>query len=582
MMRKTMASCRTYSLTYLLARIAACFVVFILTSSLSPQLLALAVAKITVKTIPAEIYENESFNLIFQTIDSVDGAPDFSPLEQNFTITQKTQRNNFTMFSGDFGRSDNWTVELIPDKAGSITIPAIAFGKDRSPSIVVTVKPRDKHQNPSEREFISELEVDNNTVFVHSQIIVTQRMLSTRRTARPSFSDLTFSGVAIMQEKLDDGHSFDIERNGTTYHVIEVKTAVHPLQAGELKINSSVAVAQVAASGDGSINPLINNAITKNASSAPVSIQINPTPAAYKQQNWLPAKEVRLQEVWPVTNTEFKVGEPITRIFSIYVDGQRYSQLPQLSLVAVDDLKRYPDKPINRNTISASGITSTRKIRLVLIPTRVGSYMLPAVELPWWNTLSNSMQVATIPPRSFSVTDNISKSAFGKTIKKETTEIDTDKMDTTAGVTKSDDARFYLWLSIFLAMGWVSTILLWADINRARKKQKLATYQAQPKDLYQAGKNLKKACDNAQALACQHALLAWGRIIFNDNSITNLGTLGHRVDGVLQVEIKKLEMALYSPNDSDWDADKIWQHSLKVDHRRPTSKTSDKLEPMYH
>ena len=563
-------------------RLLTCFMACLLVSSLSPQVLALAVAKITVKTIPAEIYENESFNLIFQTIDSVDGTPDFSPLEQDFTITQQTQRNDFKMFSGDFGRSDNWIVELIPDKAGSITIPAIAFGKDRSPSIVITVKPRYKNKKPSEREFISELDVDSSSVFVRSQIIVTQRMLSTRRTARPRFSDLNFAGVAIMQEKLDDGHSFDVERNGKTYHVIEVKTAIHPLQAGELKIDPSVAVAQVAAGGDGNINPLINNAITKNASSAPVSIQINSIPAAFQQQNWLPAKEVRLQEDWPATNTAFKAGEPITRIFSIYVDGQRYSQLPKLSLARVDNLKRYPDKAVNRNTISASGITSTRKVRLVLIPTKAGTYELPAVELPWWNTQSDSMQVATIPPRGFRVDGSVSKATSSSTTKKKPLATNSENMNTTASTTKSDDSRFYLWISIFLAMGWVSTILLWADIKRARKKQRLAIRQAPPKDLYQAGKNLKKACDNAQALACEHALLDWGRIIFNDNSITNLGTLGHRVDGVLQVEIKKLEIALYSPNDSNWDADKIWQHSLKVDHRRPTTKNSDKLEPMYY
>ncbi|MBL4711932.1 MAG: BatD family protein [Gammaproteobacteria bacterium] len=558
---------------------SAFYTILWLTCSISPPALALATAIIQVNTIPEELYENEPFNLIFQTIDIVDGAPDFSPLEKDFTITTTTQRNDFDMFTGKFARNDNWVVELIPDKAGRFIIPEIAFGRDRSPSISLIIKPQSKQLNAAKRNFISELEASHTTVFVGSQIIITQRMLSTRKTARPSFSELKKSGVNVMQEKLDDGKPYDIKRGDKTYHVLEIKHAIYPQQTGQLYIEPSVAVAQVAASGDGSINPLMNNAITKNASSAPIEIKINPIPESFNQKNWLPAKEVRLQEEWTESGTTFNVGEPITRSYSVYVDGLGFAQLPALAIGTVENLKRYPDKPVSRNKISSSGISSSVKTRVVLIPTQPGTFTLPSIEIPWWNTVTNERVVSSIPPRRITVigagTENTATAPAG------TTKPASSENMVSTKPRRSENERLYLWLSIFFGMGWGSTILLWADINRSRKKRLIIPPSKEPATLYQAGKTLMKACSTAQATACERALIAWGKIIFHDNTLTSLGALKQRVEDPLQSEIGKLEIELYSANTSGWNADEIWRTSLLIDVNPQAQKILSDLEPMY-
>lgn len=546
--------------------------------SVSPQAFALATAIIQVHTIPAELYENEPFNLIFQTIDSVDGAPDFSPLEKDFTITNTTQRNDFDIFTGKFARNDNWVVELIPDKAGRFHIPEIAFGNDHSPGITIIIQPRNQLKNPGQQTFISELDVSHSKAFVRSQIIVTQRMLSTRRTARPSFSELKISGVNVMLEKLGEGKAFDIERNDTTYHVIEINHAIYPQQAGQLLIEASVAVAQVAANGDGSINPFMNNAITKNASSEPIKIQIDAIPTIFNQNNWLPAKEVRLLEKWTETNTTFNVGEPLTRSYSIFVDGQGFAQLPKLAITTVENLKRYPDKPVRRNNVSSTGISSTVKTRVVLIPTQPGVYTLPTIEIPWWNTTTNERMVSSIPTRRITITGT----ATVKTAATGSNQTATSDNTMYTKPRRSDNERLYLWLSILFGMGWASTILLWADINRSRKRRLVNQEVTKtPSTLYQAGKNLMKACSTAQASACEKALIVWGQIIFNDNKITNLGALKLRVEEPLRSEISKLEAELYSANTSDWRADEIWRTSLLVDTNLQTPEVTTDIEPMY-
>ncbi len=94
---------------------------------------------------------NESFQLILQTEDTPDGQPDFSPLTRDFDILNQRQRENIKMINGEFSRTIGWTVTLIPRRAGSLKIPQIRFGTDRSQSIQLTVgeSPRDRQEDTS-------------------------------------------------------------------------------------------------------------------------------------------------------------------------------------------------------------------------------------------------------------------------------------------------------------------------------------------------------------------------------------------------------------------------------------------------
>lgn len=540
----------------------------------------LAAANIKVTTVPDEIYENESFNLIFSATVAVDGAPDFAPLEKDFTITNLTQRNDFKMFSGDFQRSDNWVVELIPDKAGDFTIPPISFGKDRSPELQVTIRPSDLNQNASASGFISELEVSSDHVFVGSQVIVTKRLLSTSRMARPSFSDLKASGVNVMLVRLDEGEAFDVIRGNTNYHVLEVHYALYPHQAGILALDSSVAVAQVAAGSDGNINPLMNNAITKRATSKPVEINVAPIPAPFTAQNWLPAADVQLSEEWPDNHAEYRVGEPLTRSLSIVVRGEGFARIPALPVLPVDHMKRYPDNPIRHDAISAEGITGSIKTRVVLIPTRPGTYTLPAIEMPWWNTETNTLSTATIPPRRITVAGTATNTTLPASPDSPPHQASEQTDDTTVA-TRTQSSRFLNWVSIILALGWVSTLILWFAYSRARKNSAQLDPQQHQTGIRQAEKNLKKACDDAQPQACEKALLAWYAALNNGQPLTSLGALGQHAGEPLQSEINKLEAALYSPNGSDWSAANIWRASRQINTKNPTKITPVDLEPMY-
>lgn len=534
---------------------------------------------IKVSIIPEEIYENGSFNLIFQATERVDDSPDFSPLEKDFTIVSQVQRNNFDIFHGEFERSDNWVVELVPDRAGDIVIPSVAFGKDLSPSIKITIKPADQNKAANQNNFLSELEVSSEQVHVKSQIIVTKRLLSTHRIARPSFSDLKVSGVEVILERLNEGKSFTLQRGDTTYNVLESHYALYPQQAGTIRLEPNIAVAQVAAGNDANINPLMNNAITKRAASQPVNIMVKPVPSPFTATDWLPSSDVQLTEEWSEKAGSYKAGEPITRTLSITVKGQGFAKIPPFPVSSIEHLKHYPDNPIRDDKISIEGITGTITTRAVLIPTQGGEYILPAIEMPWWNTRTNTRVVARIPERRMTVEDSagvvVSQSEDQSSAPPASTDME-------ALQTRAENARTYLWLSIFLAMGWGSTLLFWFDMSRARKRRLASQEVQKPDNLYAVGKALKAACDSGQAQSCEEALLIWGCVLFADDKIRNLGMLGKYVGEPLASEIRKLETALYSNAEGDWDAEKIWQYSLNEDgHYAKASGPEQQLEPMY-
>lgn len=553
---------------FLLVLLIVCF-----SSQAQAQLHNTASATIKVSTVPNELFEKKAFNLIFQTTDSVDAAPDFSPLEKNFTITHQTQRNSFRMFSSDYNRSDYWIVGLISNTAGSLTIPAIAFGKDRSPGIKLLIKPESEESNDI-HGFISELEVSHTQVYLRSQIIVTKRMLSTKRTAQPSFHELKFTGVDIMLEPLNENKIYTVTRDNILYYVLEEYYVLYPQQTGTLTLHPSIAVAQVSANGNGSVNPLTSNSIPKYAASKSVSITIKPFPTEFRENNWLPASSVQLTEQWSNDKKTYNVGEPLIRHLSITVEGQGFSQIPPLPFTTVNDIKRYADNSINQNIISATGKTGSRDSRVILIPTRSGQYTLPSIEVPWWNTNSNALSIASIPSRTITVIDTVVNNVSSKT----NTSLANNNIELAAA---NDKSHFYLWTTIFSTLAWASTLLIFFKQSIGRKRRQEIKNIPQQTSLLQAEKILDQACKNAKAKQCENALLIWGAAFYTIK-FSNLGEMKPYLDEPLKTEIIRLEKFLYGSGINEWSADNIKQE-IRKQQKPPNLKASyTDLEPMYY
>ncbi|TAL51743.1 MAG: protein BatD, partial [Methylovulum sp.] len=103
--------------------------------TLSPALLPqAAAAQINASVDRNPVNIDESFQITFTATDTPDGEPDFSPLEQDFSILSQSQSSSSSWVNGQSSNTIQWIVNVIAKNSGSLVIPAIQFGADSSRS----------------------------------------------------------------------------------------------------------------------------------------------------------------------------------------------------------------------------------------------------------------------------------------------------------------------------------------------------------------------------------------------------------------------------------------------------------------
>jgi len=558
-------------------------------------------ADIQVKVDRNLIEINETFSLIFESNESPDDDPDFSPLEKDFQVLGTSTSSNMSIINGNYTRSKKWNVTLMALRTGTITIPSISFGSDASPSYQINIKAPQTSTGKAGETFISELDISTRSAYPQQQIIVTQRLLSSNNINAYEFSPLKTAGIEFSQEKLGDIKQYQTQRGGTAYLVLEQRHVIYPQSAGQLTIEPSIASARVAIQGNrgnrSTFDPFRNNTKTLRRSSEKKSITVKGIPNTFKGKHWLVAKEVQLVEEFP-ESTQFNVGEPITRTLLLVADGQIASQLPELITPDVKGLKQYPDKPLLKNNSSDTGISGMQQIKVAIIPSAAGKYTLPAISVAWWNTQTNKLEYAEISSRTFNVAQSTAPSITASQSPQLQTPLDIEKENIKSNITPKTSIpvenikppeNTLLWqiISLLLTSALLFTLyLLWKKSKPSLKTEN--TKQLNTASLNNILKNLKHACDNNDAQATKNALLGWAQILFMQESIYSLGDLSEIVDADLAQVIQTLNHCLYRNQSEQWQASNLYDLCVKFSSHynaqtKQAKKTgqNDQLESLY-
>ncbi len=548
----------------------------------------LSAADIKVGIDRKQIELNESFTLSFEASDSVDDDPDFSPLEKDFQILNNRTSSNMSIINGQYSRSQRWNVTLVAKRKGKITIPSISFGKDKSPQYTINIKAVKKSSGKTGEDFMSELNIDVNSAYPQSQIIITQRMLSSRNINGYEFSQLQFSGVEVNSERLGDIKQYQTTRGNKPYLVLEQSYAVFPQSAGTLKIQPSIASARVVLNN----NAYRSNTKTIRRASDEKTITIQNIPENFKGKHWIAAKELQLVEEFP-ENKAFKVGEPITRTLLLVTDGQSASQQPEFDLPEIKGLKQYPDQPLLKDDKSETGITGMQQVKVALIPAHKGSFTLPAISVPWWNTQTNKMEVAKIPARTFNVqasSANTSKTNNSVPPKEQSSapavinEEPENALQAPVQTNTDDGSLLWKLIALFFAIAWLITLFLyWLSRRKpADKNNSVAVFAESKKS---ATKKLKAACDSNDPGACKDALINWANTLFINKPVYSLGELASRVDKPLADRINSLNNILYTQNNTPWNCDNLYSLCVdfmnKYEEHNEDKTNSSELESLY-
>jgi len=495
---------------------------------------------------------NESFQLVFSLDHSPSRDPDFSVLEQHFLVLGNNRSNNISIINGEYRRSVKWTLQLMARQIGEYMIPAIRFGDERSEPFKISVQPSSLGSLPNDQHVL-ELSVDRSEVHVQSQVILTMRLLSATDIAAYQFGKIPAQDLDLVIEPLGDLRQYQTRIADRSYLVLEQQFALFPQQSGQLDIPP--VLAEVRLRSRSTIDPFSSGGEVRRFRSQPLVIDVKPIPAEFDGDYWLPADRVELREQWPADLTRLVAGEPVTRSITLSVDGLTAAQLPEVELQPIDGIKQYPDQPVLQDSRSSKGIQAQRAQKVALIPGSPGVYRVPEISINWWNRATGQLETATLPARELMVAPGVETDPIAMLPPTATAVPESTPFAAAPGV-----SRFWIWMSLLLACGWVATVACWW-LGLSRRKRSL-TLQSEagsnPVSLREASRALRIACEENDSAAARVALLAWGQTLLMPRQVANLGELVNLLGQELAEEVEALNQSRYAEQAAAWQGGSLW------------------------
>ena len=540
---------------------------------------SLLAAEISVNTDRNPINLQESFQITFTANDNPDDDPDFSPLDKDFEILNQSQQQSVQIINWKKTKSIQWVLTVMAKHAGSLVIPAINFGQDSSPFATIIVNKVNDTQvnNHTNEDLFLHVEVSSTQPYIQEQLIYTLKLFRKVNISQASLTEPELQDAVI--EKLGEDKNYNTQFQGENYVVTERKYAIFPQKSGIMTIAPLTLTAGVIIPGQRRTNSLFNRqrTRTKRVVSRAIQLDVQAKPAS-AGASWLPAKQVYLQEKWTNRLEQMIVGQPNTRTITLYAVGTTLGVLPELYKDNIPPhLKAYPDQPVLREEAKDDGMVAFREEKIALIPGQAGSYTLPAIEIPWWNTNTQQMEMARIPEQTITATV-----AVGSTIPLEPTPpigsptlATTEKNEQQGIGTFQQTNTFWFWLALFFVSAWIATLVYFLSRKSGNTENKQVSIEKKPT----VNKNLKKACSNNDSIMAKDALLQWGREKFNQSSLTKIA---EQCDQPLRQEMLALNAALYSNKAEEWQGAELWtafqnNKSAEVKNTEPV----DPLQPLF-
>ncbi|HFE37278.1 MAG TPA: protein BatD [Gammaproteobacteria bacterium] len=554
-----------------------------------------ASAKITVSVDRHVIEQGETFQLKIVS----DDEPDISILQRDFTVLGTANSSKVSIINGSVSSVKELLVTLAPKSIGTMLIPAIQAGKDRSAPIRIRVKKPSIAQAAQGADIYLEAKTDVQSVYVQSQIIYTVRLYRAVDMREGSLMEPDLPDAVV--ERMGEDVTFQTRRNGRAYHVTERRFAVFPQKSGKFVIPPTLFQGQVFvnAGKQRSNDPFagfFQNQRTKRVSvkSNELEIAVNPQPDNVDARTWLPARRLILSESWSPEPPKFKVGEPVTRTLRIEAEGLTAAQLPEIKPFEVNGIKQYADQPTVQTVLQGGKLIGVREEKFAIVPTQSGKLVLPELRLSWWNTEMNQQETIYIPPKIIEVA--------ASTVSGVSTEV----MPDVAAKPKEDlstkealligkemvktvvEAGYWPQIAVAAIVAWLITGLGWLQYWR-KNRVKFNAARAKAKDnvavsFKAANKQFREACEKNDARRANLALLQIAKALWPDSASPSLSFLSKKFGNKnFDQAVDELNAVLYASKDEPWDGKKflaITHPCLKRAREKP-KKTSSALPGLY-
>lgn len=513
---------------------------------------------------------------------------DSSILLKDFVVGRTSVSSQTSIVNFDTKKTTTWTTTLFPRKEGTFTIPPISIEGKKTAPMSVNVIPVQQSDNVA-RDYFVTTDIDLKEAFLNQQLFYTIKLHLATNIERGSLQSPTMQNAEIKQ--LGDDKQYTDIVNGRRYQIIERQFAILPQASGEFTIRGPVFTAEVAAANTNQRFGLFNRTQQVNRVGPDITVNIKPIPAGIDYP-WLPSEMARVDEEWPQGDA-FVVGEPITRVVTLTALGVVEEQLPEIPEFYPPHFKLYPDQSSTTTVEKDSTLIAQRKSSLAVIPTQAGSFVLPEVTIPWFNTLTEQTEYATIPARTVTVQAANVQPDAGATSPTMPTQSGFDNQPASnatsitanrAGATESDsglnsesqhsvanngEAQTPHYLTWLFAALWVITAIAWIVTYLMQRRQK-TNYTAASANTFSvansgdeaaAFKSLMASVKASNTSAITPALQAWLKCLY-PNQRGFINPSDHGATSEIQSHLNALQQTRFSQSKSDWKPESM-QSAIK-------------------
>ncbi|MCL2908488.1 BatD family protein [Shewanella aquimarina] len=529
--------------------------------SLSAPAYALTKVETSVDRNPA--IQGEYLVLSIKADDDVDNARlDTSILLKDFIVGRTSVSRSTQIMNFDASKETRWQILLAPKKTGTVIIPAMTIDNVSSDPIELKVAAPGSQPEQMKNLFIRS-SVSTETAYVGQLITYKVKLYLGVELQRGVLSAPNVEGAQLKQlgDDIDGTEIID----GRRYRVIERTYSLIADKPGTLSL------AGASFSGDVLVESSrrggmfsFNESRPMQAKAAPSDIEVLPIPATY-QGDWLVSDLVVLKEDWK-KDAQYQVGVPITRNISLLASNADDTSLPGITLDLPESFKVYPEKPQRKTYVRDKQVVAQLNQTTAIVPTQPGSYTLPAIRIPWWNSRTQKQEFATLPAHTISV-------APASASQQSPLVVTTDAQTATT--------NYWPGISALFALLWLATMLLWYRHYQAYR------YRAAPSNANRNAAN--PAPMDSDALrqfetACRQgktgeALVALQRHMSQQAgkplTLTDIAALSCDLDQAIQA----IQRQGYSPGSQGLDCEKVIRTVKNAPKTAPHS-TPSALRPL--
>ncbi len=499
---------------------------------------------------------------------SMGGSLDTSPLRSNFDILGTRQSNQIRMINGINESWLQWSITLMPKTTGELTIPSLNFKGETSNPITIEVRKASAQTQgaAASSPVYMRNSISDGSIWQGQEAIL-NLMVYTR-------GNINFADNPELSPPETDGAIFKMISNdqreeriiqGERYQVITVKYLVTPTRPGTLTIPAQTLLGAYVEDDPYGSSSMFRTMRPRpfRVSSPEMILKVNPVPASWPaSQPWLPAEDVVISEQWSSNPAKLTAGDSITRTIKIDAKGSNSAQIPPLPALTLDGVNSYPDQAQTDDQRTPRGTVGIRTESTALVPTQAGTLALPAIEVHWFNTKTEKMEVSRLESQTLDVQPGAQGSIvtpppankLPQQAPQPQGSFKPSEQPTTALPVKNDNSQRLYWqlATLFFALLWLATLIAWWKKPSTVKASVTPNPNSNTKtnNADAAFQELITSCSQNNLHVTEQKLLHWGRLTFG-NKIQSaeavIQTLNHQP---LNNHWQQLQSARYSAQKS--------------------------------